>query len=70
MESLPVRFLISALPISTGIEEDRRNGLETPEAIRQIREDLPGVHVVLGVSNVSFRPVPGCKDHPQLGVPA
>ncbi|MGJ3254078.1 MAG: methionine synthase [Elainellaceae cyanobacterium] len=43
-----------ALPISTGIEEDRVNGRETIEAIRHIREQLPGVHIVLGVSNVSF----------------
>ena len=50
-----------ALPISTGIEEDRRNGLETIEAIRQIREDLPGVHVVLGVSNVSFGLSPAAR---------
>ncbi|MDH4406410.1 MAG: methionine synthase [Cyanobium sp. D14.bin.5] len=42
------------LPISTGIEEDRLNGAATIEAIRRIRSDLPGVHVVLGVSNVSF----------------
>ncbi|MEB3158324.1 MAG: homocysteine S-methyltransferase family protein, partial [Synechococcus sp.] len=50
-----------ALPISTGIEEDRRNGLETIEAIRRIREDLPGVHVVLGVSNVSFGLSPAAR---------
>jgi len=43
-----------ALPISTGIEEDRVNGRETIAAIRQIREQLPGCHVLLGVSNVSF----------------
>ena len=43
-----------ALPISTGIEEDRLNAAATIEAIRRIRQDLPGVHVVLGVSNVSF----------------
>ena len=43
-----------ALPISTGIEEDRRNGAATIEAIRLIRAHLPGVHVVLGVSNISF----------------
>ena len=43
-----------ALPISTGIEEDRRNGVETIDAIRQIREELPGVHILLGISNVSF----------------
>jgi 5-methyltetrahydrofolate--homocysteine methyltransferase len=43
-----------ALPISTGIEEDRVNGKETIESIRLIRENLPGCHIMLGVSNVSF----------------
>ncbi|MBE9041154.1 methionine synthase [Oscillatoriales cyanobacterium LEGE 11467] len=43
-----------ALPISTGIEEDRANGKATIEAIRRIREELPGCHVILGVSNISF----------------
>ncbi|MEB3309255.1 MAG: methionine synthase [Snowella sp.] len=43
-----------ALPISTGIEEDRENGKATVEAIRRIREELPGCHILLGVSNVSF----------------
>ncbi len=50
-----------ALPISTGIEEDRRNGAETIEAIRRIRKELPGVHVVLGVSNVSFGLSPAAR---------
>ena len=50
-----------ALPISTGIEEDRRNGIETIEAIRCIRTELPGVHVVLGVSNVSFGLSPAAR---------
>ncbi|HJZ83092.1 MAG TPA: methionine synthase [Pyrinomonadaceae bacterium] len=43
-----------ALPISTGIEEDRRNALETIEAIRRIKTELPGVFSILGVSNISF----------------
>ncbi|MGD1862272.1 MAG: methionine synthase [Leptolyngbyaceae cyanobacterium] len=43
-----------ALPISTGIEEDRVNGQETIESIRLICENLPGCHIMLGVSNVSF----------------
>jgi len=43
-----------ALPISTGIEEDRVNGRETIESIRMITENLPGCHIMLGVSNVSF----------------
>ncbi|HLA11729.1 MAG TPA: methionine synthase [Pyrinomonadaceae bacterium] len=43
-----------ALPISTGIEEDRRNALETVEAIRRIKTELPGSFTILGVSNISF----------------
>ncbi len=43
-----------ALPISTGIEEDRRNALETIEAIRRIKAELPGCWTLLGVSNISF----------------
>ncbi len=50
-----------ALPISTGIEEDRANAAATIEAIRRIRQDLPGVHVVLGVSNVSFGLSPAAR---------
>jgi 5-methyltetrahydrofolate--homocysteine methyltransferase len=50
-----------ALPISTGIEEDRGNGAATLEAIRLIRAHLPGVHVVLGVSNVSFGLSPAAR---------
>jgi 5-methyltetrahydrofolate--homocysteine methyltransferase len=50
-----------ALPISTGIEEDRLNAAATIEAIGQIHQQLPGVHVVLGVSNVSFGLSPAAR---------
>src|SRR5438094_479388 len=43
-----------ALPISTGIEEDRRNALETIEGIKRIKAALPGCFTILGVSNISF----------------
>jgi 5-methyltetrahydrofolate--homocysteine methyltransferase len=43
-----------ALPISTGIEEDRRNALETIEGIRRIKGELKDSLTILGVSNVSF----------------
>ena len=43
-----------ALPISTGIEEDRRNALQTIEAIKRIKKELPGCFTILGVSNISF----------------
>ena len=41
-------------PIATGQEETRRDGIETIEAIRQLKALYPGVHTTLGVSNVSF----------------
>jgi len=43
-----------ALPISTGIEEDRRNAAETIESIKQISGEMPEANIILGVSNVSF----------------
>ena len=43
-----------ALPISTGIEEDRKNAVETINAIRQIRDEMPEANIILGVSNISF----------------
>ncbi|HEY3024543.1 MAG TPA: methionine synthase, partial [Pyrinomonadaceae bacterium] len=43
-----------ALPISTGIEEDRRNALETIAGVKRIKAELPGCFTILGVSNISF----------------
>ena len=43
-----------ALPLSTGMEESRRDGIETIEGIRLIKAQLPGVRTILGLSNVSF----------------
>jgi 5-methyltetrahydrofolate--homocysteine methyltransferase len=43
-----------ALPLSTGMEESRRDGIETIEGIHRIKTELPGVYTVLGLSNVSF----------------
>ncbi|MBD1823388.1 methionine synthase [Cyanobacteria bacterium FACHB-DQ100] len=50
-----------ALPISTGIEEDRENAKATIESIRMIRENLPGVHFMVGVSNISFGLSPAAR---------
>lgn len=41
-------------PISTGQEETRRDGIETIEAIRRLKELYPNVHTTLGLSNISF----------------
>lgn len=49
-------ILIDSLtfPIATGQEETRRDGIETLEAIKEIRAQFPEVQTVLGVSNISF----------------
>ena len=43
-----------ALPISTGIEEDRLNAKETILAIKKIRKEIKDSHIILGISNISF----------------
>jgi 5-methyltetrahydrofolate--homocysteine methyltransferase len=43
-----------ALTLATGIEESRGDGKSTIEGIRLIKENLPGVHTTLGLSNISF----------------
>ena len=43
-----------ALPLSTGMVESRRDGIETLEAIRRIKAELTGVRTILGLSNISF----------------
>src|SRR5271157_183422 len=52
----PVDLLFDTLtlPISTGQEEYRSAGMETLKAVKRIREELPEVKTVLGVSNISF----------------
>src|SRR5580704_16023474 len=52
----PVDIIFDALtlPISTGQEEYRTAGMETLNAIRQIKKELPDVKTILGVSNISF----------------
>src|SRR5579863_6524670 len=52
----PVDIIFDALtlPISTGQEEYRTAGIETLNAIRQIKKELPDVKTILGVSNISF----------------
>ena len=41
-------------PIATGQEETRKDGIETINAIRQLKTEFPEVQTTLGVSNVSF----------------
>ena len=41
-------------PIATGQEETRRDGIETLDAIAELKADFPEVQTTLGVSNISF----------------
>ena len=41
-------------PIATGQEETRKDGIETIDAIRRLKDEFPDVQTTLGVSNVSF----------------
>ena len=41
-------------PIATGQEETRRDGIETLNAIAELKKKFPDVQTTLGVSNVSF----------------
>jgi 5-methyltetrahydrofolate--homocysteine methyltransferase len=43
-----------ALTLGTGMEESRGDGMATIEGIRRIKAELPGVHTILGLSNISF----------------
>jgi 5-methyltetrahydrofolate--homocysteine methyltransferase len=48
-------------PLSTGDEDLRRDAMNTIEAIRRIKAELPGVYTTLGVSNVSFGLSPAAR---------
>jgi 5-methyltetrahydrofolate--homocysteine methyltransferase len=54
IEAHDIFFDPLALPISTGIEEDRMNASETITAIKQIKTEMPEANIILGVSNISF----------------
>ncbi len=49
------------LPISTGMEKDRRSALETIAGTRRIREELPDCQITCGLSNVSFGLKPAAR---------
>ena len=58
-----------ALPISTGIEEDRRNALETIEGDQTDQSaNCPGAFTILGVSNISFGLNPASQSRSEFRV--
>ena len=48
-------------PIATGQEETRRDGIETIEAIREVKNLHPQVQTTLGLSNISFGLSPAAR---------
>ncbi len=54
LRSQDLIFDTLTLPISTGQEDYRTAGIETLEAVRRIRQELPDCKTILGVSNISF----------------
>jgi len=61
MRSCDLIFDALTMPITTGQDELRRDGIETLEAIKRIKRELPGVFTILGVSNVSFGLKPAAR---------
>jgi 5-methyltetrahydrofolate--homocysteine methyltransferase len=54
IRAVDIIFDALTLPISTGQEEYRSAGIETLNAIKKIKQELPDVKTILGVSNISF----------------
>jgi 5-methyltetrahydrofolate--homocysteine methyltransferase len=54
LRSSDLIFDALTFPIGTGDKDLRRDGLATMEAIRRIKEEIPGAFTTLGLSNVSF----------------
>src|SRR5207244_9133477 len=61
LEPSDLLFDALALPLSTGMEESRRDGIETIEGIRRIKAELPGVFTIIGLSNVSVGLSPAAR---------
>lgn len=54
IEPTDLIFDCLTFPLGAGSEDLRKDGIETIEAIRRVKAELPGVSTILGVSNVSF----------------
>ncbi|MBW4026924.1 MAG: methionine synthase [Acidobacteria bacterium] len=54
LRGVDILFDPLTLPISTGQEDYRTAGIETLEAVRRIKQELPEAKTILGVSNISF----------------
>jgi 5-methyltetrahydrofolate--homocysteine methyltransferase len=61
LASEDIIFDALTFPLSTGVEEFNRSAVETIEGIRLIKQNLPGVFTVLGLSNASFGLPPAAR---------
>ena len=61
LENSDLIFDALTFPLSTGDDDLRRDAIETIEAIRRIKAEIPGAFTTLGVSNVSFGLKPAAR---------
>lgn len=54
-------FDLLTFTLGSGSEEFRNAAPETIAAIRRLKKDLPGIHTILGVSNISFGLAPHAR---------
>jgi len=60
-EPADVFFDPLVLPISTGMDDDRRSALELVDGVRRIANDFPDSQITVGLSNVSFGLKPAAR---------
>ena len=61
LEASDLIFDALTFPLSTGDDDLRRDAIETFEAIRRIKAEIPGAFTTLGVSNASFGLKPAAR---------
>ena len=54
-------FDVLTFTVCTGNEDDRKHAMNTLAGVKRVREELPGVGTLLGVSNVSFGLKPAAR---------
>ena len=61
MEPQDLIFDCLTFPLGSGQDDLRDDAAETIEAIRRVKQAIPGCHTTLGVSNVSFGLSPAAR---------
>jgi 5-methyltetrahydrofolate--homocysteine methyltransferase len=61
LRSEDLLFDVLTFTVCTGNEDDRKHAQNTLEGVKRVREALPGVGTILGVSNVSFGLKPAAR---------